>query len=92
MKKLSDVHNEINEGLEEVAKVHGFVNEDTNGLMAEFSVKVNRKGSNAEITVIANDNVLYYGAGTIKEIGDVYAKILTSASEFILPFAAGQID
>lgn len=91
MKKLSDVQAEINEGLEKAAKMHGFVNE-AEGVMAEFSVTVIRHGGKAEIYVKANDEDLYYGAGSVKEITGVYTKILQDAGEHILPFAAGTID
>jgi hypothetical protein len=91
MKKLSDVQAEINEGLEKAAKMHGFVNE-TEGVMAEFAVTVIRHGAKAEIYVKANDEDLYYGAGSVKDISEVYSKILRSASEHILPFAAGTVD
>lgn len=86
MKKLSEVHAEQDAAMANIAKQHGFKmneQESLDGVMAEFSVIMTRKGELVEISVIANDEVVVTGKETVKNVATMYEAILDTAKEII---------
>jgi len=87
MKKLSEIHEAQAAELANLAKQHGFkMNEEegSEGLMADFTIKVVRKGADeAEISLMANDNVVASSTQNIQNMVTMYEAIFDTAQEII---------